>query len=132
MKGTFLPAGQVVRDRFDWGEAGWTSRPENTQAKQLAVLDVTILPGRGHDFHRHPDQEEVIYVIEGQIEQWIDHEKKLLGPGDAAFIDKGVVHASFQQGDEPAHILAILGPSVGEGGYAADDVSAEEEWKKLR
>ena len=132
MKGTFLPADQVVRDSFDWGEAGWTSRPENTQAKHLAVLDVTILPGRGHEFHRHPDQEEVIYVIEGQIEQWIDHEKKLLGPGDAAFINKGVVHASFQQGDTPARLLAILGPSAGSGGYEAEDVSEEEEWKNQR
>ena len=132
MKGKFLSTGEMVCDCFDWGDVRWVSRPDNTGTKQLAVLDVTLLPGRGHNFHRHPNQEEVLYVIEGQIEQWIDREKKLLGPGDSAFINKGVVHASFQQGDKPAHLLAILGPSVGEGGYEIEDVSQQDEWKALR
>lgn len=133
MKGKFLPSGELACDCFDWGEIRWTSRPGNTNTKQLAVLDVTIQPGKGHNFHRHPNQEEVLYVIEGQIEQWIGREKKLLGPGDAAFIDKGVVHASFHQhGDKPVRLLAILGPSVGEGGYELEDVSEQAEWKELR
>ena len=33
-------------------------------------------PGKCHDFHRHPGQEEVIYVLEGTIEQWLEQEKR--------------------------------------------------------
>jgi len=122
----------MARDQFDWGEIAWASRPENTESKQLAILDVTIIPGMGHNFHRHPEQEEMIYVLEGEIEQWIEKEKKILKAGDAVFINKGIVHASFQRGDKPAHLLAILGPAVGEGGYELEDVSEQEPWKGLR
>lgn len=132
MKGTFVPKSQMTRDQFDWGEIAWASRPQNTESKQLAILDVTIIPGMGHNFHRHPDQEEMIYVLDGEIEQWIEKEKKVLKAGDAVFINKGVVHASFQRGEKPAHLLAILGPAVGEGGYELEDVSGEEPWKGLR
>ncbi len=132
MKGTFVLNSAAIRDQFDWGEIAWTSRPENTGSQQLAILDVTIRPAKGHEFHRHPDQEEMIYVLEGQIEQWIEDKMKILNAGDAVFINKGVVHASFQLGSKPAHLLAILGPSVGDGGYAMEDVSTEEPWKSLR
>ena len=30
------------------------------------------IPGRAHAFHTHPGQEEVIFVLEGRIEQWIE------------------------------------------------------------
>ena len=53
-----------------------------------------IRPAGGQDFHKYPDQEEVIYVLEGEIEQWVDREKRILRPGDSAFIGAGVVHAS--------------------------------------
>lgn len=132
MNGRFVFQKEMVRDSFDWGEIAWASRPQNTDSKHLAILDVTIVPGMGHNFHRHPDQEEMIYVLDGQIEQWIETKKQILNPGDAVFINKGVVHASFQLGDRPAHLLAILGPAVGDGGYAMEDVSDQEPWKGLR
>lgn len=132
MNGTFVLNKEMVRDQFDWGEIAWACRPQNTESAQLAILDVTITPGMGHNFHRHPDQEEMIYVLEGEIEQWIEKEKQILKPGDAVFIKKGIVHASFQRGEHPAHLLAILSPSVGEGGYAMEDVSGDAPWNVLR
>jgi quercetin dioxygenase-like cupin family protein len=96
------------------------------------VIDVTLRPGKGHDFHRHPDQEEVIYVAGGQIEQWVDRERRILGPGDSAFIPADMVHASFNVSDKDAKIVAILGPCVGPVGYEVVDVSGEAPWKTLR
>jgi quercetin dioxygenase-like cupin family protein len=108
------------------------SNPPNTGARQLTVIDVTLAPGKGHDFHKHPDQEEVIYVVAGKVEQWIDRDKRVLGPGDSAFIPAGVVHASFNMGDGNASIVAILGPCVGETGYEVVDVAGEAPWNTLR
>lgn len=132
MKGVFLPNAIVERDTFDWGTIGWISRPTTTGAAHLAVLDVTITPGNGHHFHKHPDQEEVIYVIAGTIEQWLEQEKRILNAGDAIFIPKDTVHASFNIGSEEAHLLAILGPCIGEAGYALVDVSGNMPWQQLR
>ena len=63
-------------------------------------MDVTISPGGGHAFHRHPDQEEIIWVREGRVEQWLEQDKRELGPGEAVHIPKDVVHASFTVGDD--------------------------------
>src|SRR5215216_271950 len=52
-------------------------------------------PGKGHDFHYHADQEELIYVISGTLEHWIDREKRIIGPGDSVFMPAGVVHATL-------------------------------------
>ena len=79
------------------------------------MIDATLAPGEGHAFHQHPRQEEVFYVIAGRIEQWIDRERRILGPGDAAFVPPGVVHATFNAGEAEARMLAILGPCVGDG-----------------
>ncbi len=132
MNGTFVLNKTMARDQFDWGEIAWASRPANTESQQLAILDVTITPGQGHNFHRHPDQEEMIYVLSGEVEQWLEDKKQILTPGDAVFIKKGIVHASFQRSSEPAHLLAILSPAVGEGGYDMKDVSDEAPWNSLR
>ena len=96
----------------DFGTSSWLSNPPSTGARQLTVIDVNLDPGKGHNFHKHPDQEEVIVVVTGKVEQWVDREKRILGPGDCTFIPAGVVHASSNTGENPAKIMAILGACV--------------------
>ena len=64
-------------------------------------------------------------MVAGEVEQWVDREKRMLGPGDSAFIPADVVHASFNVGDDDAKIVAILGPCVGPIGYELVDVAGE-------
>jgi quercetin dioxygenase-like cupin family protein len=128
----FILSSEVPRDTLDWGTLAWLSHPPATENKYLTVIDVLITPGKGHDFHKHPGQEETIFVIEGKIEQWVEQEKKILEPGDAVYIDEGVVHASFNIGEGDAKLLAILGPCVGEIGYVIEEVADQAPWNNLR
>jgi hypothetical protein len=49
------------------------------------------------------------------------------------FIEEDVVHASFNDGDEPAVLQVVIAPSLGEGsGYGLVDVSGEEPWASQR
>ena len=77
-------------------------------------MDVTLEPGEGHDFHRHPGQEEMIIVKQGAMTQYIERESTTLGAGDSVYLDAGVVHASFNDGDETAHLQVVIGPSLGD------------------
>jgi quercetin dioxygenase-like cupin family protein len=128
----FVLKGDVRNESFDWGDIGWRSIPSSTGTKQLTVMDVTLEPGKGHDFHKHPDQEEMIIVKSGRIVQWLEREHEELGPGDSVYIDRDVVHASFNEGGETAALQVVLGPCVGEGGYELVDVAGEEPWASLR
>ena len=131
MSGAFIHGADVQRESLDWGELGWVCAPAQG-ARQLTVLDVTLEPGFGHDFHRHPDQEEVIVVQSGVIEQWLEGERSSLGPGEAVFIPADTVHASFNDGTETARLTVALGPCAGESGYEVVDVSQDEPWRSLR
>jgi quercetin dioxygenase-like cupin family protein len=132
MSGAFVHEADVEREALDWGGLGWISRPSSTGARQLTVLDVTLEPGFGHDFHKHPEQEEVIVVQSGQIEQWLEREQTILGPGEAVFIPAGTVHASFNTGTQTARLTVSLGPCVGDGGYELVEVAQDEPWRSLR
>ena len=132
MSGEFRIASELEREQQDWGDYHWLSHPPSTGAKQLTVFEANLKPGKGHSFHKHPDQEEVLYVVSGEIEQWIDREKRVLRSGDAAFISADIVHASFNAGQGDAKLLVIFGPCAGELGFVPVDVSGEAPWKDIR
>ena len=131
MAGSFKPGASLTRDDHDWGIFAQISGPRDGLAGIVAI-EATFLPGKCHDFHRHPGQEEVIYVVEGSIEQWLGEERLVLSAGDSVVIPESGVHASFNESDAPAKIIAILSPAVGEDGYGVEDVSADEPWASLR
>jgi quercetin dioxygenase-like cupin family protein len=131
MSGVFKLAADRPRNRADGVEIAPAVGPADGSAG-IAAVEATFDPGKDHAFHTHPGQQEVIWVLEGRIEQWIEEQKHDLGVGDVAVIGPGVVHATYNDGDVPARILAVLSPCVGESGYGAVDVSGEEPWASLR
>jgi quercetin dioxygenase-like cupin family protein len=128
----FVTQADVRQEAFEWGNIGWRCVPANTGAGQLVVMDVSIDAGQAHNFHCHPGQEEMIIVKSGSIEQWLERESTVLNPGDSVYIDAGVVHASFNDGPETAHLQVVIGPSAGDAGYGLEDVSDAEPWASLR
>lgn len=117
---------------MEWGASTFINDPQSTGAQQIVTIKATFKSRKGHDFHLHPRQEEVIYVLAGTLEQWVGEEREILMQGDAAFIPAGQVHASFNTGAEDVKILAILSPAVGAEGYEVEEVSHREPWNKLR
>ena len=132
MSGMFLHTADVVREKLAWGSMGWCCRPKGTGMGNLVVIEVNFVAGGGHAFHLHPRQEEVIYCIEGEVEQWLGQDKQILKPGDSVIIPAGVVHASFAvTGGEK--LLAILGPAINDGdGYEVEEVADQEPWSGLK
>jgi quercetin dioxygenase-like cupin family protein len=92
---------------------------------------VLMPKGRAHQFHRHPAMEEIIYVVSGTAEQWVDREKRVLRAGEIAHIPRDVVHGTYNGGDDTLVFLAILAPARFDG-PALVDVHTEEPWRTLR
>jgi quercetin dioxygenase-like cupin family protein len=132
MSEKFINLAHVRREEAEWGSLAWFSSPAVSNARNLVVIEVTLNPSGAHSFHKHPKQEEVIYVIEGEIEEWIHTEKRILRRGESAFIPADVVHASFNLSNQNARLLAILGPCIGPEGYELIDVADQEPWASLR
>lgn len=128
---TFITRSELQVEPSQWGPHEWLSRPNLTAAEQLLMVRVLMPPGRAHQFHRHPTMEEIIYVVAGTAEQWVDREMRVLGPGDAAHIPRDVVHGTYNAGDDALVFLAILSPATFEG-PALIDVHLEEPWRSLK
>jgi quercetin dioxygenase-like cupin family protein len=123
---------EVPTEDFEWGSAGMRCAPPGTGCDTFVVMDVRLDPGFFHAFHKHPDQDEMITIVAGKVTQYLEGESTVLGPGDSVYIDKDVVHGSYNDFDEPAQLAVVLAPAIGDGGYVAVDVSAEEPWASAR
>src|SRR5262245_46779427 len=91
----FVTLADAHKEEFKGRINYWLCRPEIVAAEKHQICQATIPPGEGHNFHIHPELEEVIYVLEGQVEQWVEKEVRTLKPGETAHIPVGVVHATF-------------------------------------
>ncbi|MEX2381038.1 MAG: cupin domain-containing protein [Opitutales bacterium] len=109
----------------------WYCKPGLMKDTDLLMVRVHFPPGGSHKFHYHPKMEEILYVLSGTAEQWVDKEKRILGPGDSLYLEAGVVHGTYNTGDEPLELLAILGQAKSEGPGVVD-VFDEEPWNSLR
>lgn len=127
----FVTSPDIQVEQLPWGPHEWLCRPGLTDARELLLVRVRMPPGTGHAFHRHPAMEEIIYVISGVAEQWVDHDSRRLGPGDIAHIPTDIVHGTYNAGDETLVFLAILSPALFDG-PALVDVSGDAPWSTLR
>ncbi|MGQ0702472.1 MAG: cupin domain-containing protein [Gemmatimonadales bacterium] len=127
----FVTSGEMQVEPSLWGPHEWLSRPGLTRADQLLLVRVRMPVGKAHQFHRHPTMEEIIYVLAGTAEQWVDRERRLLHPGETAYIPAGLVHGTYNAGAEPLVFLAILAPATAPG-PAVIEMHTEEPWRSLR
>ena len=130
-KNRFMQAGDVHQERDPWATVEWLSREDLVGAKQLLLVRATIEAGRSHPFHRHPNREEIIYVVSGKAEQWVEEEYRTLKPGEMALIPQNAVHGTYNPFDEDVTFLAILAPSDAPGSDIVD-VSTEAPWTTMR
>jgi quercetin dioxygenase-like cupin family protein len=127
----FVTNADIEVEELPWGPHEWLSRPGLTSAEELLLVRVRMPPGTAHQFHRHPAMEEIIYVVSGTAEQWVDRESRVLGAGEAAHIPRDVVHGTYNAGADTLVFLAIVAPAQFDG-PALVDVSGEEPWRSLR
>jgi quercetin dioxygenase-like cupin family protein len=62
--------------------------------------------------HHHRGWEETVYGLSGILTFTIGGETIRLGPGDSAFIPRGVVHGFENHGPETASCLSVLTPGI--------------------
>lgn len=132
MSDSFIEAKRLATEQLVWGERRTLSSPDLTGSSQMVVLDVSLHAGACHSFHRHPEQEEVLIVISGTVEQWVAERHQMLSGGDLCFIPRDTVHASFNDSADAVRLLAVLSPSIGESGHTLVDMSTVEPWVSLR
>ena len=75
-------------------------------AKSLWVGHLEIAPGAQVTTHIHPDTEEAMVIVEGQLEAVLGDEVINLGPGDTVLAPAGVKHGFINHSGAKAVLLA--------------------------
>jgi quercetin dioxygenase-like cupin family protein len=117
-----LVAGQTTaaRPRIIAADEGASSVGENgfitlikvgsvsTGATQLYVGSGIVPPNSETPTHLHEVDEEVLYVVEGEITLTLNGEVHTVGTGGTAFIPPGTWMKVANRSDTPARVLGIL------------------------
>ena len=120
------------------GVMTWKATAEETGGAFL-MLEDRMERGKVTPLHTHPDQDEAIYVLEGEIVAHVDDAQIRVVAGRMFFAPRGVPHA-FMVASETAHILGFMTPGSGESFYrdagepvtTEADASRPADWARLR
>ncbi|ESX82445.1 MULTISPECIES: cupin domain-containing protein [unclassified Mesorhizobium] len=85
-------------------------------ATQLCIFEQWVEPAVGAPTHWHP-VEEVLTVIAGKAEMWIDEEHVVLTAGQSLVVAARRRHGFRNVGSEMLHIHAVLASSVFEATF---------------
>lgn len=96
--------------------AAFQVRFERDRHQTRGALDMFELilgaEGRMPVPHYHEAWEETVFGLEGVVTYTIAGERCDIGPGESAFVPRGVVHGFSNHTGEPARCLCVLTPGV--------------------
>jgi quercetin dioxygenase-like cupin family protein len=103
------------------------------------LLEDRMQRGKTTPQHAHPNEDEAIYVLEGELLVDVEGEQHHVGQGGFFFAPRGVPHA-FMVTSETARVLSLQTPGTGESFYrdagepvsSAADASRPADWARLR
>jgi quercetin dioxygenase-like cupin family protein len=76
----------------------------------LGVAMVTQPPGIATPLHRHRDEAEAFYLLEGELTYRAGEDVHELDAGCFMYLPAGLPHAFRIRGDQPARFLALTAP----------------------
>lgn len=76
----------------------------------IGVFEGIVPAGDGPPIHIHHNEDEVIHVLEGEYEFWLDGNITHGGPGTSIFLPRGVPHTFRVRGKHRGRNLGMVTP----------------------
>jgi quercetin dioxygenase-like cupin family protein len=97
------------------GTHTWKATATDTEGAFL-LFEMALERGKVTPLHTHPDSDETLYVLDGEILVHIDGQEHRIGPRGLASAPRGVPHA-FAVVSEVAHVLCLHTPGCCQAFY---------------
>ena len=75
------------------------------------LLEVSLAPGMGVPRHTHTREDEVYFVLAGELEATVGERTIVLRPGDTLLAPRDIPHQLLNSGDTTNHFLLVFSPS---------------------
>lgn len=108
----FVSPGDVETQILPWGKLQFLSEPRVTGSDILTTGIVDLEVGKGHERHNHPGCDEIIYVIAGKGDQFIEFEdgtidQRKVKTGDLIYIPADLFHGTTNTGNSNMQLLVV-------------------------
>ena len=98
-------AGQLAE--FAWGAIEWLFNGELAPGAEQTLGYVEIAPGQKNPLHAHPNCEELLYLIEGELDHSLEGEVYRMQPGQVIRVPAGAQHDARNVGATTARMVII-------------------------
>jgi quercetin dioxygenase-like cupin family protein len=105
---------QVRRDIWSSGDAtgfgrvNWAVREAHPDGAEVTLGVAEWMPGKGNPRHIHPNCEEVLLVLEGEVEHALEDETTVLRAGDLIVIPRNARHRVTNRSPAIARTLMVF------------------------
>ena len=112
---------------FGGGLHIWKATAEETNGAFL-LFEARLEHGKVTPLHTHPDADETMIVLEGEIVMHLDGQETTLGVGGVTVAPRGVPHAFKVSGPDGTRVLCLHTPGCCQAFYwdASEPVSDDE------
>jgi len=91
----------------------WIADEKNLQPKYLSSCIIRVMPGEAvKPAHSHPKGEELIYIITGKGEAWVEGEIQPMTAGTAVLFQEKEIHMIRNVGEEEMKVICFFAPST--------------------
>ncbi|HEV8065939.1 MAG TPA: cupin domain-containing protein [Acidimicrobiales bacterium] len=96
---------------FDWHGARVVIKASGEDTlQQLAVVESTYPPGLSVPSHTHDGEDEMFYVLAGELAGFCDDSRWTASAGSFVFVPRDRPHGFVVTSAEPARAVVIVGP----------------------
>lgn len=81
----------------------------------FAVAEERTPPQGGPPPHLHANEDETLYVLEGEVEFLVGDQTTRAGAGSSAYVPRNILHTFKNVGETPSRMLAVVSPGGLEG-----------------
>ena len=96
----------------------WIADEKTLQPHYLSSCVIRVLPGETvQPAHSHPEGEELIYIVSGEGEAWVEGEIRPMKTGTAVLFEQAQVHMIRNTGEEEMKVACFFAPPTGLDNY---------------
>ena len=111
----------------------WIADEKSMQPKYCSSCIIRVLPGETvQPAHAHAEGEELIYLLSGKGEAWVDGEIRSMQTGSAVLFEQNAVHMIRNVGDEEMKVVCFFAPPTDLASYKLCEGLKFQEDKTFR
>jgi quercetin dioxygenase-like cupin family protein len=98
----------AAAETTDFGQVHWAVREHDPEGAEQTIGMATFDIGKGNVEHTHPNCEEVVFVLEGEVEHTLGEQTTRLKAGDLIVVPRNVPHCLKNVGNAPVKACVIF------------------------